>query len=156
MEIIRKTETVKIEKFYVGNKEFLSEKEATEYINNTKKLLNREYYEVIARPDLTEGRGYYEKVIISIPKFAGVNTVYQYLFEKYGLPLSFVQGVSPIARYIVSEKKTFNTIDELNKFLTTKHKVGIGDYSELKELEVIYVNEKGMECVPYENYSIEK
>ncbi len=119
----------------------------------TKKLLGREYYEVITRPDLIEGRGYYEKVIISVPKFAGVNTVYQYLLEKYGLPLSFVQGVSPMETYIVSEKKTFNTIDELNKFLTTKHKVGIGNYSEPKELEVVYVNEKGMECV---NYSIEK
>ena len=31
--------------------------------------------------NLTEGRGYYGKAIVSAPKYSGVNTVYQYLFK---------------------------------------------------------------------------
>ena len=45
--------------------------------------------------------------------------------------------------YIVSEKSDFYSFDELNIFLTTKHREGIGDYSKNKELDIIYIDKNG-------------
>lgn len=143
MEIKRKVETVKLEKFYVGDKEFQSEKEAQAYIKKVKEALSREYYVVLTLPDLTEGRGYSNKIIIAAPRDSGVNTVYQYLLKEYGEPLSWVQGVSVMPRYVVSEKKVFDTQEDLDKFLNTEYQVGIGSYIKRKALTVAYINHNG-------------
>lgn len=144
MEIKKKIETVEVERFYVNDEVFDTKKKAEQYVEKLTNMLNEEYYEVSIRPDLTEGRGYYDKIIVATPKHSGVNTVYYYLVKQYGLPLSFVQGVSAIPTYIVSEEKTFNSHDDLNKFLNKTHRIGIGDNVKNKVLEIVHVDQNGV------------
>ena len=143
MEIKRNVKSAELEKFYVGDKEFQSEKDAQAYIKKVKEALKKEYYVVLTLPYLIEGRGYSDKIIVAVPKNPGINAVYQYLLEQYGEPLSWIQGVSAIPRYVVSEKKVFDTQEDLDKFLNTEYKVGIGNYIKRKTLTVAYINHNG-------------
>lgn len=143
MEIKRKVKTVELEKFYVGDKEFQSEKEAQAYIENVKEALSREYYIVSTLPDLIEGRGYSNKIIIAASSRLGINSVYHYLVKRYGEPLSWIQGASVIPSYIVSEKKVFDNQKDLDKFLNQAYRVGIGSYNERQVLTVIYIDRNG-------------
>ena len=67
----------------------------------------------------------------------------QFCVKEYGMPLSFVQGVSPIPSWIINKGDKFETSEELEKFKDCDVKEGIGDYSKWVKKDVIYLDEFG-------------
>jgi len=63
------------------------------------------YYLVTAGPDLTEGRGYYKSHLIKVAGYKDIALckVQDWCFKTYGSPLAYVQGVSEIPNWIISE-----------------------------------------------------
>ena len=141
MKIEKGTKTV--ETFNVDGKEFDSKEKAEKYIEETKRKLGMEYYVVSVNPDLTEGRGYYDKIIIIAQKYTGINAVFQYLLNKYGNPISLVQGVSPMKTYVIQEALTFESKEDMELYFNTKHLVGVGDYTENKYLSAVFISNEG-------------
>jgi len=139
---VEEIKTKKVEKYLAYDKEFDTKSEAQKYVLYVEKLLSRDYYEVAVRPDLTEGRGYYDKIIISSNQ-NNLNSVYQYLMRAYGDPIAFVQNCVPMGNYHLSKKPKFESYEDLKKFLNTEFSVGIGDYRKNKILEAFYVKGNG-------------
>jgi len=130
--------------YVVGDKEFIDKKQAEEYKKKLDKELSYKYYKVKHSPDLTEGRGYYKIDKIASPNtYCSLETVMQFCVKEYGMPLSFVQGVSPIPSWIINKGDKFETSEELEKFKDCDVKEGIGDYSKWVKKDVIYLDEFG-------------
>lgn len=121
-----------VELYEVAGKEFTSLEEAENYKNKLEKLLTYTFYRVAHEPDLTEGRGYSNKMYPGVEKNYCNNTVIHYLCEKLGKPLAFVQGVAPMDNWVLSEPYTFDNLDDLLQFLNEEVLVGIGDYRKPK------------------------
>lgn len=134
---------VQVEKFVVDGKEFNTEKEAEDYVKDVKRRLGRVYCRVSIKPDLTEGRGYYDEIIVSSHSYMAENAIYQFLVNKYGNPVSMVMGVSPMPTYIVGEKKKFNNIKDLDEFINKEYRVGIGGSLKTKKLELFMIDDSG-------------
>lgn len=134
---------VQAEKFVVDGKEFNTEQEAEDYVKDVKRRLGRVYCRVSIKPDLTEGRGYYDGIIVSSPSYMAENAIYQFLINKYGNPVSMVMGVSPMPTYIVGEKKRFNNIKDLDEFINKEYRVGTGSILKTKKLELFMIDESG-------------
>jgi|HigsolmetaAR206D_1030411.scaffolds.fasta_scaffold00003_16 hypothetical protein len=142
MKEVTKTVTV----YMVGDKEFISKNEAEAYEKKLKKRLDFSYYRVRYKPDLTEGRGYYKAMIVAT--LGTRNSVYQYLVKHVGDPLAFVMGVEPMDNWIVNDKKRFDDLEELDRFLSEKVSVGIGDYIHPIVPEVVYLDDSGKRIDP--------
>lgn len=134
---------VLVEKFVVDGKEFDTKKEAEDYVKDAKKRLDRVYCLVSIKPDLNEGRGYYDKIIVSSPSYMTENAIYEFLIDKYGKPVCMVMGVSPMPRYIVGRKKRFDNIKGLDEFINKEYRVGIGGSNKTKKLELFMIDESG-------------
>lgn len=127
MEI--KKEIVTREVYKVGDKIICSEEDAKFLVENTKKLMSEnEFYFVDVKPDLTEGRGYADKILVAAPIFTEINAVFTYLIENYGKPISLVQGCSPMRTYLVYDPKKYKSWDEI------------------ENQSVVYLNAKGEVC----------
>lgn len=144
MEIKIERKPVTVDKFVVEGEMFDTEKEAKDFVKELESSVNKEYFLVNVKPDLTEGRGFYQQLIISVPKYTTVNAVYQYLLETYGNPISMVQGAAPMATYALSERKKFGNYAELKSFLNEERYVGIGSTKREKS-PIIHLNESGKE-----------
>lgn len=116
-EIFENIREEKVEYFTVGNREFKTEQEAEEFIKMAEEKLEMTYFNVTFSPDLTEGRGYYEQMIIATNSHLGKNLVYDYLYRLLGNSIAWVQGCSPMPNYRVSDGKKFEDYDELEKYL---------------------------------------
>lgn len=123
-EIFENVKEEKVEYFVVGKHEFKTEKEAEKFIKTAKEKLSMTYFNITFYPDLTEGRGHYKEMIIATNSELGVNLVYDFLSKSIGNAVAWVQGVSPIPNYYVSEGKKFEDYDELKTYLE-------GSYSRL-------------------------
>lgn len=136
-----------VEAFYVDDKEFKTKEKANKYLNEVNKMLNMNYYEVCVRPDLFKGKiGYYGKFIVALNQHSELNSIYQYLLRNYGEPISWIQSVAaPINSYLISERKSFTSKEDLDSFLKTRHSVGIGYYAKNEILKVIYLSKCGHE-----------
>lgn len=98
--------------YCVGGKSFPSEKEAEDFMKLAKDVIStHDFFLVRTKPDLIEGRGYFNKFILATPKITGINSAFIYLINEYGSPVSFIQGVEPMNTYIVIETKF--TLEEL-------------------------------------------
>lgn len=139
MEIKRK----EVDVFIVNGKEFFSKEEAKRYEESLQKRLSYTYYRVTHNPDLTEGRGYYDMMIVAVGHGYVRNALYQYLIDTLGKPVEMVMGVSPIDNWIVSEPYKFDDIKELEAFLNKEFSVGIGSYKNRRKLKVVYLNDSG-------------
>lgn len=129
--------------YVVGDKEFVDKKQAEEYEKKLEKELSYTYYTVKHSPDTTEGRGYCKVDKIASPKYYSLETVMQFCVQEYGMPLAFVQGVSPIPNWIINKGDKFETLEELKKFKDCAVKDGFGDYSKLVKKDVKYLDEFG-------------
>ncbi|MFW5891520.1 MAG: hypothetical protein ACOCUI_04800 [bacterium] len=142
-----KEETKKITVYTVGGKEFTNKKEAEKYEKEINKELNYTFFVVIYNPDLTEGRGYYKAVKLAVPKIQFFDNpkliAMNYCVENFGKPVEYVQGCSPIQNYIINKGRKFETIEELEQFKQEKISIGVGDYKKLKNIPLIYLDEKG-------------
>lgn len=139
IQIEKKSFTV--DKFIVEGNIFDTKKAAEKFAKKLEKLIEREYYLVSVKPDLTEGRGFYGKIILSLPKYTTVNSAYQYLVKTYGEPISMIQGTSPMPTYVLSEEKSFEDFIELQKFLEEERQKGLGTDKEKQQL--IHLDEAG-------------
>ena len=136
--------TKEVKVYMVGNKEFLNKKEAEKYEEELKKDLNYVFFTIRHNPDLTEGRGYYKTTVIAVAKnYAEHATALKYCFEKFGSPLAFIMGCSPMANWDIVKSEKFETLEDLNMFKEAKVYDGIGDYVKLVDKEIIYINSKG-------------
>lgn len=129
--------------YIVGDKEFLSEKEASEYKKQIEKELTHTFFKITHDPDLTEGRGYYKSTIIAVPEnYAEYETALNYCVKQFGMPLEFVQGVSPMPNWII-KSYNFKTMEDLLSFKDSKIYEGVGDYLTKKKKEIIYLDNMG-------------
>ncbi|HHT96332.1 MAG TPA: hypothetical protein GXZ90_00330 [Clostridiales bacterium] len=137
-------EIIKEVKMYVvGDKEFLSEKEASEYKKQIEEELTHTFFRITHEPDLTEGRGYYKTTIIAVPEnFAEHATALNYCVEQFGEPLAFVQGVSPMPNWII-KSYNFKTMEDLLNFKDSNIYEGVGDYLTKKIKQIIYLDNMG-------------
>lgn len=127
-------EIVTREAYKVGDKIIYSEEDAKFLVENTKKLMSEnEFYFVDIKPDLTEGRGYADYILIAAPISTDINAVFTYLIENYGKPISLVQGYSPMKTYLVYSPKKYSS------------------WSEIEKQNVVYLNSKGEVCKYQEN-----
>jgi hypothetical protein len=141
MEIEQKLITV----YKVGDKEFVNKSEAEEYEKQLNDLLKYSYFPVTYSPDLTEGRGYYKKMIVAVENSYNRNTLLHYLVKTFGDPLEFVMGAAPIDNWIIGEERSFDSIEELKKFLDEKVICGIGDFKKQVKRKVVFINRNGQE-----------
>ena len=130
--------------YVVWDKEFIDKKQAEEHKKKLEKELSYIYYKVKHSPDTIEGRGHYKVDKIASPNtYCSLETVMQFCVKEYGMPLDFVQGVSPIPNWIINKGVKFETLEELEKFKDCTVKEGIGDYSKWVKKDVIYLDEFG-------------
>lgn len=81
---------------------FRTKSEAEEYDNLLEKLQRMHLYSVSYAPDLTEGRGLTKSMyVISNDELS----IRQYLYNKFGSPMSLVQGLEPIPTYLYTRKE---------------------------------------------------
>lgn len=133
-----------LEVYIVGGEEFTSKVEAEKYEKELQDKMSRTYYRVMCTPDLTEGRGYFNSVVIAVQERGVSNAVLQFLIDNLGDPVSKVQGVSPINTWSVSKGFRFDNTEDLFKFLDTEVTSGLGDYKTRKVPNVIYIKDSGM------------
>lgn len=131
----------KVEKFDVCGKEFDTRDQAEKYIKDLKQEFSKDYYIVYYDPDLTEGRGYYGAMIISVPK-NNIHSLFEYLINTFGKPFSMVQGVVSIKTYTWDNKIRVETVEELKELLAKEVRV-LSD-SVMKELKHIKLNGCGI------------
>lgn len=129
--------------YSVGGKEFLTLKEAEDYKNLLVERLNFTYHTITYAPDLTEGRGYYKKVIVGVEKGYNKNTLIHFLTSTLGKPIVKVMGVSPTDSWLIKEEQDFNTIEDLENFLNREVQVGVGDYRKKVVLNAVYIDDAG-------------
>lgn len=129
--------------YKVGNKEFLTLKEAEEYVATLEERLGYTYYTVVCKPDLTEGRGYYDAIIVGVQEGYTKNALTQYLITTFGNPIGKVMGLAPMDNWVYDNGQVFTTLEELNKFLNKEVSVGVGHYRKPKVLEVVYIDNAG-------------
>jgi len=136
--------TKNVDVYIVGDKEFLNKEEALRYEQQLNEKLKCTYYPVSYQPDLTEGRGYYKKMIVGVKgDYSPSNAIFQYLVDQVGKPIEMVMGVSPIDNWKVHEGKRFDDINELNEFLDQQVRTGVGDYGKYEKPKLIYINGEG-------------
>lgn len=117
-------------------KEFLSEKECKDYEDNILGLKKKiKYYKSTCCPDLTEGRGYYLHVYFAVldSNYCSFERALKYMIDKYGSPIAYVQGCSPMPNWFVPKE---STEEEFNKAETSK----VGDYSN--KSEQVFISQK--------------
>jgi len=134
-----------IQVFIVNGKEFLTEKEAKEYVAKINEELKYTYFDVIYKPDLTEGRGYYDHITLAIASpYCAEQVALHYCFKKIGSPLEFVMGCQAMPNWILKNQGKFKTLEEIEKFKTQNVNRGIGDYVkwEPRKIIVVSVNSK--------------
>ena len=133
-----------IDVYIVEGKEFINKEEAVKYEEQINNELQYTYFTISHSPDLTEGRGYYKTSTIAVPKnYAENATALKYCFDTFRTPLEFVMGCSPIANWILSEGKEFQTLKKLCEFKNSKVSEGIGDYRKSVDRQITYLNAKG-------------
>ena len=129
--------------YTVGGKEFLTLKEAQDYITSLEERLEYTYYTVVCKPDLTEGRGYYDSIIVGVKKGYTKNALIQYLYTTFGSPIGKVMGLAPMDNWVYDKGQVFGTLEELNTFLNKEVNVGVGYSRKAKVLDVFYIDEAG-------------
>lgn len=127
--------------YKINGKEFTTLAEAENYKNKLENLLSYTYYIVGVKPDLTEGRGYYDRINVAVKESYLNNVVTHYLVKTYGSPIALVMGVSPMDNWIVRKGQRFSNIGELDKFLNDEVTVGIGDYRTPKKIPTVYLKD---------------
>lgn len=138
-------EIVKQAKVYVvEDKEFLCEEDAIEYKKQIEKELAHTFFEITHSPDLTEGKGYNKSTIIAVNQnYAEYQTALNYCVEQFGMPLAFVQGVSPMPNWIIKSHKFDNMKDLLNFKGDNEYEKVMGKYVKKKHKKIIYLNKRG-------------
>ena len=114
MKIYRKEVDVFITE---DGKEFLSEEEAREH---EKRLKDCSYWIVICNPDLTEGRGWYRKIYLTVYN-GSRNLVEDWCYENIGRKTAWVHGVVEIENWRLHKS---NPEEFANKFGQK-----VGDYT---------------------------
>ena len=128
-----------VEVFIVDGVEFDSIEEAEKFKKKWENLLSKEFLEVSCHPDLTEGRGYYQEIIVAVDPEFGENLALPYLKGRFGGLISLVQGCAAMASYSINNKGTFKERSELENFLERKTS-SLGNYhSEKRELVFLSV-----------------
>lgn len=115
-------------KVYIADdgKEFASESECKIYEEKTLKILsNIKYYQSLNCPDLTEGRGYVNIDYIAVynSNYVHFHLALQYLINKYGPTIEYVQGVAPMPNWHIPKEIT------KEEYLKAK-KPKLGDYMQ--------------------------
>lgn len=146
-KIFENVKEEKVEYFVVGNREFKTEKEAEEFIRVAKEKLSMTYFNITFHPDLTEGRGYYREMTIATNSELGVNLVYDFLSKLLGNAIAWVQGVSPMPNYIISEGKKFEDYDELERYLNDFY-TKLGSHTPTKRPLTILKHPENEEYTP--------
>lgn len=130
---------------------FETERECEQY---EVKLKEREklttYWCVVTSPDLTEGRGWYKRILVEL---YGVRKEYAQLYMQdwchrtQGRPISFVQGVAPMSRWMLS------LVDR--DVYRRARPIAVGDYSYDAE-QIRLVVGPGDEGLVEESHSAER
>jgi tRNA A37 threonylcarbamoyladenosine biosynthesis protein TsaE len=131
-----------IDVYIVGKKEFTDYEEANEYEKSLQAKLKYKYHIVSYAPDLTEGKGYFSKVIIGHYGY-NQNSIHSFMAKNFNEPIEMVMGVSPMDGYKIEKPHSWNSLEMLENFLNEKHHVGIGGYSKKEKLELILIDDKG-------------
>lgn len=126
-------ETKKVEReiyFTKDGKEFTDKEEAKKH---EKLLKNSSYWIIIYKPDLTEGRGWYGKIYLTVID-GSRNLIEDWCYENIGKQTEWVMGCSEIQnwRLIESEPSAF----------INKRKISVGDYSYEWEEKTLIREEK--------------
>lgn len=100
----------KTKEIYIADdgKEFTSEIECANYelvLKEEEKTTS--YWQIVNKPDLTEGRGHYGLIFAKVrvgqhydsPKLM----LEDYCYRNFGRPVSFIQGHSPIENWMISK-----------------------------------------------------
>lgn len=132
-----------IEVYTVYGYDFMNLADAKNFQKDVDKLLNMDYYVIQYKPDLTEGRGYYGKMVVGVPRTHVSNLIYQFISENIGSPLAMVQGVSPINNWIVSKANKFKDVKSLIDFLDVGLQTKVGDYSYDNKENIFWSNYLG-------------
>lgn len=142
MNIVEKQVT----KYSVCSYDFDTLEEANLFIRSVEEALNRTYYTVAVIPDLTEGSGYENKIIIGVEEGKLENGLLAFLSDQYGQPVSLVQSVTPIDTWVIMEKERFHDLVALEKHLTRSMSLGRGSYVK-KQLAVYFLDNAGkLQC----------
>ena len=124
-------------------KQFDVENDCLQYEEELKKKkVNTTYWKVYSKPDTTEGRGHYQLEMLEVynPEAFPKTKIWveDYCYRKYGRPIAFIMGVSPMLNWYIVE------ID-VNEFNTKAHtRVGDYSYDAIRRSLTISKNEEGL------------
>lgn len=123
-------------------KEFLTENECKIYEETVVKVKSQvKYYHSICSPDLTEGRGYYGSIYFAVydPSYCPFERALKYMIDKYGSPIAYVQGCSPMRAWSVPKECS-------EKDFIAKNGTRVGDYDY--KAEQIFISQTEIEGFP--------
>jgi hypothetical protein len=131
----------------VGDKVFLTKQEAEQYVQHEEKLrnlLSYTYYSVYCKPDLIEGHGYEENILVGIKDFNTKNLLSHFLTSKYGKPLAFIMGTVPTDNWFIETPINCRNVTALSNFFNTEIPYSRGDYKSKKKREVYHLDDRGI------------
>lgn len=129
----------------IGDKVFVSKGEAEEYREGLEKLLPFTFYKVMSEPDLTEGKGFRDGLIVGVENGASTNVLIHYLSERYGKPISFIMGVSPTDTWKINHEIHFKDVEHMLRIVNYKEVLGGTWKSAERKREVVIINLNGEE-----------
>jgi hypothetical protein len=102
-------------------KEFMDEDSCRQYELELSRKFH--YFHVVHSPDLCEGRGYYGLTFVAVEcdEYMAVSYVNDWCFKKFGSPVAYAQGVSPMPNWTVHRSTC-------NDYTATSRHIRVGDY----------------------------
>lgn len=138
-----RTETKEVVTYIASDgKEFLSQNECEIYEKNVIEVKSKiKYYHSICSPDLTEGRGYYGAIYFAVydTTYCPFERALKYMIDKYGSPIAYVMGCSPMRNWSVPKECT-------EQEFIGKAGTRVGDYNY--KAEQIFISQKEVDGFP--------
>lgn len=92
-------------KVYISEdgKEFMDQAQCEAHERKIQMVMNFKYFAFTAKPDLTEGKGYYKHGVIVVNRpWIEPETAEQYMYDTFGRKIAYVQGASPMTSWYIS------------------------------------------------------
>lgn len=80
----------------IGGKVFINKEWSEAYEEGLTKIVDYKYYSILCKPELSEGKGYYDEILVGVEPTSDKNVLTQFLYKQFGELLAFIMGVAPM------------------------------------------------------------